>query len=112
MRFLYIFILFQGIFSFNNGLVNASQLKLLNFNYGLSKISKEMILIIKHSKKLYLSQKDIFYSQNNDYESIASILAKSSLPSEIKEENNQIKFDKLLDLISIIIQNIKQLSKE
>ena len=100
-RFLYIFILFQGIFSFNNGLLNASQLKLFNFNYDLSKISKEIDINNQALKKKYIyTKKDIFYSQNNDYESIASKLEKSSLPSEIKERKKiKIKFDELLDLI-------------
>ena len=59
-RFLYIFIIFQGIFSFNNGLLNASQLKLFNFNYGLSKISKEIDIDNQALKKNIFIQKKIF----------------------------------------------------
>ena len=85
-RFIYIFILFQGIFSFNNGLLNASQFKLLNFNYSLSKIPKELDINNQATFKNYINtKKDILYSQNNDYESIESKLETSSLPSEIKE---------------------------
>ena len=100
-RFIYIFILFQGIFSFNNGLVNASQLKLLNFNYGLRKISQEIDIYNQALPKNYIyRKKDIFYSQNIDYESIESKMATSSLPSEIKKRKIiKIKFDELLDLI-------------
>ena len=100
-RFIYIFILFQGIFSFNNGLLNASQLKLLNFNYGLSKISKEIDPNNQTLSKNYIyKKKDIFYSQDNDYQSIESKFATTSLPSEIKGRKIiKIKFDELLDLI-------------
>ena len=100
-RFIYIFILFQGIFSFNNGPVNASQFKLLNLNYSLSKIAKELDINNQAPSKNYINtKKDIFYSQNNDFESIGSKLATSSLPSEIKERKIiKIKYDELLDLI-------------
>ena len=100
-RFVYIFILFQGIFSFNNGLLNASQFKLLNFNYSLSKIPKELDINNQATFKNYINtKKDILYSQNNDYKSIESKFAKGSLPSEIKERKKiKIKFDELLDLI-------------
>ena len=57
-RFIYIFILFQGIFSFNNGLVNASQFKLLNFNYNLSKIAKELDINNQAPSKNYINTKD------------------------------------------------------
>ena len=70
-RLIYIFILFQGIFSFNNGLLYASQLKLFNFNYGLSKISKEIDIDNQALKKNSIyPKKDIFYPQNNNFESI------------------------------------------
>ena len=101
LRFIYIFILFQGIISFNNGLLNASQFNLLNFNYSLSKIAKEFDINNQAPFKNYINtKKDVLYSQNNDYESIESKLAASFLPSEIKERKIiKIKFDELLDLI-------------
>ena len=89
------------MFCFNNGLLNASQLKLFNFNEGFEKASQKIVLEDQVlSKNNIYTKEDIFNSNNHDYESINVELATNLLPSEIKERKTiKIKFDELLDLV-------------
>ncbi|WP_416406685.1 TolC family protein [Prochlorococcus marinus] len=73
----------------------------MNYNYGLSKVSREIAINDQALSRKYIYPKeDIFNSKNHDYESKEVELATISLPSEIKErEIIKIKFDELLNLI-------------
>ena len=101
-RYIYIYILLQGIFSFNNGLLNATQLKSLSFNKGFDRSLQtigtyDQIL----SKDFIYSKEDIFKTKNHYYSSKDLELAKKYLPSEIKNRKIiKIRFDEILDLIT------------
>ena len=55
---------FQGIFSFNNGLLNASQSKSLNYNYGLSKVSREIAINDQALSRKYIYPKEDIFNSN------------------------------------------------